>query len=78
MGQVIALGIQLGKTSRMIADALEAERTTERPVVILAPKDSRKEDLVRQLQCMNGMMPTRIQIKTWDEWSAERLLPADD
>lgn len=73
MGTVVKMqGRQVGKLTEILIEALEAEQTHDRPIVLMASDTKQKHQILRQLLCMVGSKGTRIQVKTYEELAAER------
>jgi hypothetical protein len=74
MGKVIQMGgRQLSKTAAWIAQAIEREALGHPdPIRLIVTDDARKADVKRQLQCMVGMKPTRIEVLTYADRMEER------
>ena len=79
MSNVIKMsGRRMSKTSQMLADALEAEKKSDTPILLIAASEQSKVIMAQQLRCMSGTRTTRIKIMTAHEIleSEELIKPA--
>jgi hypothetical protein len=65
MGTVIKMQArQPGKTSQLLIDALEAEKQTDNPIVVIALDEQNKRTMQQILRCMTGGRQSQIRIQT--------------
>jgi hypothetical protein len=66
MGTVVKLrGQRVSALTQILIDALESEQQHNRPIVLTVEDDQQKVQVLRQIQCMTGSRPTRIEVKTY-------------
>ena len=67
-------GQQLSKTAIWVAQVIEQEaKGGTEPIRLIVGDDTRKTEVTRQLQCMLGMRPTRIEVITYAHVMQEKM-----
>jgi len=68
MGTVVKLqNPRISALTQILIDALEAEQQHDHPIVLTVEDDQQKVQVLRQIRCMIGSRPTRIEVKTYTD-----------